>query len=179
MTPANKAKLAAFLAAVFASSFTIVFLTIFFTQSAHSSPVGYLLTINDMEIKVGPPLNSKNIPLDTTITVEALASATLDDLQIVPETAIARVYSEVTGPLTYLNTFYPAKLLKPETRYNVSVTIMHAPIEWSFTTTAKPFEPGVGFYLATNSLWIAIVAAAASAVIATFLLRHTEYRKER
>ena len=178
MTPAKKnVKFAALLAAVFALSFLTVFLTIFFTQSAHSSPSSYLLNVDDMEIRVGPPPNSTNISLDTTITVDALASAALSDLQLVPEVPIARVYSQVTSPLTYLNTFYPSQLLKPETCYNVSVTIMRTPIQWSFTTTAEPFEPGVGFFLATNSLWIAILAAAVSTAIAAVLLRRAEYQK--
>ncbi len=90
-------------------------------------------------------------------------------MQIVPETTIARVHSEVTGPLTYLNTFYPAELLKPNTCYNVSVTIMGAPIEWSFST-ASAFKPGIGFYVATNSLWISVVAAVTAVALTTVLL---------
>lgn len=176
--PAKRAKFVALLGVIFTMSFLTVFLAIFFTQSAYSTPASYLLTIDDMEIMVGPPPNSTNVPLDTTITVDALASAALDDLQLVPEVPIARVYSVVTGPLTYLNTFYPGQVLKPETRYTVSVTIMRKPVEWSFVTTAEPFEPRVSFYLAGNSLWIALMVAAVSAIFAAFLLSRREQMKE-
>src|SRR4030042_2768976 len=88
---------------VFVASFLTVFLAIFFSQSAHSTPSSYGLVLKGMDISVGPPPNSTNIPLDTTITVDALASAALNDLHLAPEVPIARVYSEVTSPLTYLN----------------------------------------------------------------------------
>jgi hypothetical protein len=72
---------------------------------------------------------------------------------------IARVTTEVSGPLTFLNTFYPAQPLKPATTYNVSATIIDVPVSWSFTTTSEPFNPGISFFLATNVLWIALSAA--------------------
>jgi hypothetical protein len=96
----------------------------------------------------------------------------LDDLVLAPETPIAGVHSETTGPLTYLNTFYPAQLLKPQTLYTVSVTVMGEPVTWSFTTTAESFKPGMSFYLATNALWIALMAAAASTIVTGLLVRY-------
>ena len=165
-----KLYLALLLAAVFAASFLTVFLAIFFSQSAHSTPSSYVLVLNGMDISVGPPPNSTNIPLDTTITVDALASAALNDLHLTPEVPIASRYSEVTSPLTYLNTFYPAQLLKPATSYTVSVTILNEPFSWSFTTTSEPFNPRISFYLATNVLWIALSAAASATIIVGFAI---------
>jgi hypothetical protein len=155
---------------VFVASFLTVFLAIFFSQSAHSTPSSYGLVLNSMDISVGPPPNSTNVPLDTTITVDALASAALNDLHLTPEVPIGRRYSEVTSPLTYLNTFYPAQLLKPATSYTVSVTILNEPFSWSFTTTSEPFNPGISFHLATNVLWIALSAAASATIIAGFAI---------
>jgi len=147
------------LAVVFLSSFIIVFLTILLTQSAHSIPSQYVLTINGMEITVGPPPNSTNVPLDTTITVDALASASLDDLRLKPNVDFASQTSETTGPLTYRTTFYPDKPLKPATTYNASVTITNVPISWTFTTTAEPFQLGTSYYFATNGFLVALLSA--------------------
>ena len=165
MKLSKKLRLALILAVVFSASLLIAYLAIFLTHSAHSTPSSSVSTLDGMDIALGPPPNSTNIPLDTTITVEAVASAALDDLHLTPEVPIARVYSEVTSPLTYLNTFYPAQLLQPATTYNVSVTIMDNPVSWTFTTTTESFSPGVSFYLATNVLWISLAVAASATVI--------------
>jgi nitrate reductase gamma subunit len=155
---------------VFLVSFAIVFLAIFSTQSAYSKPSSYIWVTGGMDITLGPPPNSTNIPLDTTITVDALASASYNDLHVNPQIDFASVTSETTGPLTYRTTFYPDKLLKPTTSYHISVTIMNAPISWSFTTTNEPFNPRISYYLATNVSWISLSAAAAITVIAGLAL---------
>lgn len=67
----NKLKPAGVLLSVFVMAFIVTFLAIFFTQSAYSKPVGYMLIVNDMEISVGPPPNATNVSLDTVITVDA------------------------------------------------------------------------------------------------------------
>ena len=51
------------LAVVFSASFLIVFLTIFLTQSAYSTPSSYVSVIKGMDITLGPPPNSTDIPL--------------------------------------------------------------------------------------------------------------------
>jgi hypothetical protein len=170
MNHSEKLYLASRLAVVFAASFLTVFLAIFLTQSAYSTPSNYVSVVNGMDITLGPPPNSTNIPLDTTITVDALASAALNDLHLTPEVPIASRYSEVTSSLTYLNTFYPAQPLKPATSYTVSVTILNEPVSWSFTTTSEPFNPGISFYLATNVLWIALSAATSATIIVGFAI---------
>jgi hypothetical protein len=156
------------LVAVFLSSFTAVFLAIFLTQSAYSNPSQYQLSLDGMDIMLGPPPNSTNIRLDTTITIDAVATADIIDLRLTPEVPIASVASHTTGILTYVTTFYPAKLLNPGTSYNVSATVSDKPVSWSFTTTSEPFDPGIGFYLATNVLWIALAAATSATAVAGF-----------
>lgn len=175
MKLSRKLRLALILAAVFSAAFITVYLSIFFTQSRNSTPSSFVSTLDSMEIALGPPPNSTNIPLDTTITVDALASAALNDLRLTPEVLIVRVYSEVTGPLTYLNTFYPAELLQPATTYNVSVTILDNPVSWTFTTTEQ-FSPGISFYLATNALWISLAISALATVIVGWAIR-SRYRQ--
>ncbi len=158
------------LALVFSATFFVAFLTIDLTQSAYSTPSSYAISINGMDFSVGPPPNSTEVSLDTTITVEALASASLNDLQVIPKVNFASVTSESTGPLTYRTTFHPDKLLETATSYNVSVTVMTLPVQWSFTTTSKPFQPGTTYYLATNIVLIALSAAAFATIIAGLLL---------
>jgi hypothetical protein len=161
---------AACLALVFLVSFIVAFFTISIMQSAYSTPSSYASVIDGMDISVGPPPNSTGVSLDATITVEALASASLNDLRMTPKVNFASVTSDSTGPLTYRTSFHPDKLLKPSTSYNVSVTIMNVPIQWSFTTTSQPFQPGTSYYLATNALLIALSAAAFTTTIAGFSL---------
>src|SRR3972149_5535005 len=103
MNLASRLQVALLLAGGFLASFLTLFLLVFFTQSAPSTPLNYVSTLNGMEFTLGTPPNSTNIPLDTTITVDAVASAALEDLRLTPDLPIARVYSEVTIPLTYLN----------------------------------------------------------------------------
>jgi hypothetical protein len=165
MKLSKKQHTAFFLAGILLASFLIVFLTIFLTQSAYFTPSSDTLVINGMDIALGPPPNSTDIPLDSTITVDALASASYNDLHVTPQVTFASVTSETTGPLTYRTTFHPDKLLQPATSYTVSVTIMNTPVSWSFTTAPEPFNPRIGYYLASNALWISVsVAAAATAI---------------
>jgi len=152
-------------ATIFAITFLIVFLSITLTQSAYSTPISFSSTINGMEITVGPPPNSTNIPLDTTITVDAFASASLEDLRMTPEVKFSNIYSETTGPLTYKTTFCPAKPLEPSSVYTISVTIIQTPLTWSFTTTNEPFESQTHHFLASNGLWIALLIATATTII--------------
>jgi hypothetical protein len=166
----KKPHLFLFLALVFSVSFLTLFLAIFFSQSAYSMPPIYTLEINGMGVKVGPPPNSTSIPPDTAIIIDALTSVSLKDFQITPHVSIARLDSENSGPLTYLNKFYPDQPLESATFYTVSVTIMNAPVSWSFTTS-NVFNPGIGFHLATNALWIALCTSALATLIAAFTIR--------
>jgi hypothetical protein len=157
--------------AVFSATFLIVFITIFLTQSPYSSPPSYSSLIKGMDIAVGPIPNSTNVPLDTAITVEALASTSLNDLLATPNVSFASVSSDTTGPLTYRTSFYPTKLLSPETTYNISVTIMKVHVSWSFTTTSQPFQPRTSYYLATNDWWIAFATATVSTAISILIMK--------
>jgi hypothetical protein len=159
------------LALTFSVTFLTVFLAIILSQSAYSTPSVYTLDIEGMGIKVGPPPNSTGIPLDTTIIIDALTSASLADFQMTPQVSIAHLDSENSSPLTYLNSFYPAQPLKPATFYTVSVIVMKVPVSWSFTTTAEVFSPGISFYLATNAFWIALLAAVSVTLITGYTLR--------
>jgi hypothetical protein len=152
MNLSKKMRAALILAAVFACTFLIVFLGISLTQPAHSTPEHYVSGIGGMTITIGPKPNSTDAPLDTTITIDALSSAALDDLRLTPEVPFSRVDIEVSGTLSYQRTFYPAQLLKPATSYTASVTIRDMPVSWSFTTTSEPYHPTISFYLATYAL---------------------------
>jgi len=176
MNLSKKLLAALILAAVFASTFLTVFLVISLTQSAYSTPDNYVSAVDSMDITIGPTPNSTDVSLDTTITIDALSSATVNDLHTAPEVPIALVTSEVSGPLSYKLTFYPAQLLKPATSYTVSVTIKDVPVSWSFTTTSEPYHPTINFYLATYALWIALSAAVATTSIVGFAIW---YRKKR
>jgi hypothetical protein len=117
------------------------------------------------------------VAIETTITIDAVASATLDDLKVEPEVPIDRTHGETSGPLTYLTIFYPAELLRSETRYTVSVSVMGERAVWSFTTTSEPFEPGVRFYLAKNVLWISLFAASTATFTVGFVLSRKKWER--
>jgi len=159
------------LIAVFSAIFIAVLLAILFTQAANSSPSQYVFERNGMEIKLGPPPNSTDIPLDTTITIDALATATITDFHVTPQVPLTRWYSEVTGPLNYLYTYYPAQPLQPATVYTVSATVSDASLSWSFTTTAELFKPSLSYLLATNALWIALSTAVSATAIVSLAVR--------
>jgi len=159
MNLSKKMRMTLILAAVFAFTFLAVFLVISNTQSAYSTPNTYLSEVKGMDITIGPKPNSTDVPLDTTIIIDALSSATLDDLDTTPKISISSIAVEVSGPLSYKQTFYPSQLLKPATSYTVSLAIRDIPISWSFTTTSEPYQPTISFYLATYATWIALATA--------------------
>jgi hypothetical protein len=166
MSFSKKTRAALILAAIFALTFLTVFLVISSTQSAYSTPGTYVSAVNGMDITIGPKPTAIDVPLDTTITIDAFSSASLNDLHVTPEVPIASVAVEVSGPLSYKQTFYPAHLLKPATSYTVSVTLRNVPVSWSFTTTSDPYHPTTSFYLATYAPWIAFAAATATTLLA-------------
>jgi hypothetical protein len=175
----KKLRLVLILAVVFSVAFLVAFLAILVTQSPYSTPTSQLMVIDGgMDFSLGPPPNATNVPLNTAVSVEALASAGLNDLRITPDVSIAWVGSTTTGPLTYMNLFYPSELLKPSTLYTVSVTIMNSPVSWVFTTTNEPFKPSVGFFLATNKFWISLSTAASVTVIAGLAVWFREKRQK-
>ena len=163
------------LVAVFASTFIIVFLALSGTQSAYSTPDTSLSAVEGMDITIGPKPNATDIPLDTTITIDTFSAAILNDLQVTPEVSIANVAVEVSGPISYKQTFYPAQLLQPATTYTVSVTIRNEPVSWSFTTNSQPYQPTTSFYLSAYSPWIALVTA----IITTTLASSAIWRKKK
>ena len=170
MSPFKKLHLFLFLALIFSVTFLTLFLAIFFSQSAYSMPPIYTLEVNGMGVKLGPPPNSTGISPDTAIVIDALTSVSLTSFQVTPYVSIARVDSENSGPLTYLNKFYPAQPLEPATFYTVSVSIMNIPVSWSFTTS-DVFSPGIGFHLATNALWIALGTSALATLVGAFTIQ--------
>jgi ABC-type oligopeptide transport system substrate-binding subunit len=172
MNLSKKMRIKLILAAVFAFTFLAVFLVISGTQSAYSTPNTYLSEVDGMDITIGPKPNSTDVPLDTAITIDALSSATLNGLNITPEVSISNIAVEVSGPLSYKQTFYPAQLLKPATSYTVSLTIRDIPISWRFTTTSEPYQPIISFYLATYSPWIALATAVTMTSLAGLAIWH-------
>lgn len=163
------------LALVLLLTFLITLLVISGTQSAYSAPYEYTAEVEDMTITVGPKPNSTNVALDTTITIDSLSSASLDELRITPEVAISSPAIEVSGPLSYKQTFYPAQLLKPATNYTVSIAIRDTPFSWSFTTTSESYQPKTSYYLAKYAPWIAFVTA----TIATLLVGLVIWRRKK
>lgn len=161
-----KMRVVLILAVVFLSTFFASMLIISSTQSAYSTPEDYVTEVEDMAITIGPKPNSTNVPLDTTITLDALSSAALSELHITPEVSISSIATEVSGPLSYKQTFYPAHLLKPATCYNVSITIKEVPFSWSFITTSEIYQPTANYYLATYAPWIALATATTTTLLA-------------
>ncbi len=166
MNLSEKTRLVLILAVVFASTFIVMFLGISSTQSAYSTPENAVSEFEGMDITIGPRPNATDVPLDTTITIDAFSSATLNDLQTTPEVSIANVAVEVSGPIAYKQIFYPAQQLEPATTYTVTVTIRDVPVSWSFTTTSEPYQPTISFYIATYAPWIAIATATITTLLA-------------
>lgn len=150
---------------IFLVSFLIVYMTISITQSTYSKPDKKATKFETITIAVGPPPNSTEISLDTAIIIDTVASATLYNLQITPETPISHIESIISGPITCEHIIYPAKFLESATTYIVSVNILDVPVLWTFTTTSDSFDPGIGFYLAKNVLLISLTLAVLITII--------------
>jgi hypothetical protein len=179
MNLSKKMHLALILATVFASIFIVVFLVIASTQSAYSTPDNDVLEVERMDIAVGPKPNATNIPLDTTITIDALSSVALNNLHTTPGVSIASVAVEVSGPLSYRQTFYPAQILKIDTSYTVSVIIRDIPVSWSFTTTSDPYQPTISYYLANYALWVALGTATTVTLLTGSAIRQRQKQPDK
>ena len=155
---------------IFAISFSTLFLLISITQSAYSIPSQTTIMVNQMSITLGPAPNSTNIPLETAITVDTIASASLNDLIIIPDEKFDHITSYATGPITYETRYYPAQPLKPATSYNMSITIFDNPVTWTFTTTSQPFTPEINYYLAKNNVLIILLTATIITSISGFFI---------
>ena len=145
-------------------------MSISFTQSAYSTPTKKTSMFDTMTITLGPPPNSTDISLDTTITIDTVATATLNNLQITPQTPISHMESVTSGSLTYDNIIYPAQQLEPATAYTISVNILDVPVTWTFTTTSDPLDPGFGFYLVKNNVGISLTVAVLNTLVLGLLI---------
>ena len=155
---------------IFVISFSVIFFFVSLTQTAYSSPSQTTILFNQMSINLGPSPNSTNIPLDTIITVDTIASALLTDLYTLPNEKIDYVTSYATGPLTYETRYYPAQPLKAATFYTISVTIFDNPVTWNFTTTSQPFTPKINYFLAKNNLLISFLTSTIIALLSGFFI---------
>lgn len=154
---------------VFLASFSGTYFSIMLTQSAYSIPSKSLLQIGETSINVGPQPNSINIPLDTSIIIDTVASAQIEDLDITPETPILYETSSSSGSITYENVFYPKDPLQPSTIYEVSATIFDIPISWTFTTVSEVFKPTIGYQLIKNVILISCLIAIIVLVVFSFI----------
>ena len=155
---------------IFAISFSVIFFFVSLTQTAYSSPSQTTILFNQMSINLGPSPNSTNIPLDTVITVDTIASASLTDLYTIPYETFEYITSYATGPLTYETRYHPAQPLKPATSYTISVTIFDNPVTWNFTTTSQPFTPKINYFLAKNNLLITFLTAIIITLLSGFFI---------
>ena len=166
-----KMRTALVFAVVFLSTFFATMFIITATQSAYSTPDEYDTTVGNMVIKIGPKPNSTDVPLDTTITIDALSSATLGELQITPKVSISSIATEVSGPLSYKQIFYLAQLLEPATSYSVSTTIKDTPFSWSFITTSESYQHITSYFIATYAPWIALAVAIITTLFVVLAIR--------
>lgn len=155
---------------VFLASFSGTYFSIMLTQSAYSVPSEGLLQIGETSVSVGPQPNSINIPLDTVIIIDTVASARIEDLDIIPKISILYETSSSSGSITYENVFYPKDPLQPSTIYEVSATIFDIPISWTFTTVSEVFKPAIGYHLIKNVLLISCLIAIIVLVVFSFII---------
>jgi hypothetical protein len=120
-----------------------------------------------------PDPGSVNVPLDTDISFYTMRLGLNETgtLKAVPDIEIKNVttkYEHGNPPRGGWITFYPAKLLRPNTVYNVTVTrssglvnrttgmtIGHGPeYSWQFTTTAETPRAAPGFGIAITVMAI-------------------------
>lgn len=155
---------------VFLISFFGTYFSIILTQSAYSIPSKGLLQIGEISISVGPEPNSINIPLDTVVIIDTVASAQIEDLNIRPEIPILYETNAISGSITYENVFYPKDPLQPSRIYEVSATIFDNPVYWIFTTTSETFQPTIGHQLIKNLILISYLIAIIALVVFSLII---------
>ena len=175
MKPSKKIRFALVLLAVFVVSFLSVYYVIFLTQSGHSTPSGGVLQVEGMNLVLGPSPNATDVPVNTAITIEATSTASFSEMQLSPEIPVYRAGGEITGSITFLNTFYPVRLLDSDTTYHVFITISDTPVSWKFTTTTDSFNPGIGFYLSVYNVWISMLIAICLSMVVSLPLKNRFY----
>lgn len=176
MKISKKTQLGLRLVTIFLAIFFLAYFSIQITQSAFSTPSKELLVFNGKSITLGPAPNATNVRLDTTITIDTLESASLNNLLIIPEVNISHESSYTSGPLTYEKTFYSSQPLEPNTSYVASILVLNTPISWNFKTTSEVFNPGVEYFLVTNAILISLLIAALVMPIFNFFINRVIIR---
>ena len=126
--------------------------------------------IPPVPVFLGPRPGATDISLDTVIYVYQTRPVSVE-LQLDPETEIARIENKNDPPASLNTIFYPAQPLQPNTTYNVSGSIMGYSAWWTFTTTSAISQPEYEL-LSPYALWIAIIAASiATSVFAKIIWR--------
>jgi hypothetical protein len=164
---------------VFLISFFGTYFLVILTQSAYSTPSKGLLQIGDISVSVGPEPNSSNIPLDTVIIIDTVASAQIENLNITPEILIQYETSAISGSITYEIIFYPKEPLQPNRNYEVSATIFENPVSWSFATTSETFQPSIGYQLIKNVILISSLIAVVVLVCFSLIIGYKKRGKNK
>jgi len=124
----------------------------------------------------GPRHGAFNVSLDTLIYLFETRPVS-NNLTISPNVKIIDVKQEYTGLASRITTYYPEELLKPNTTYNVSGTIMNLSAWWTFTTgsTVTP-QQDYEILLSPYAGWIALIASIIATSIFIFIVRHSQLK---
>lgn len=127
---------------------------------------GYVIPGPGTPIDMHPAPDAVNVPLNTSISVYfGRAGKSTGTLDIKPEVEIGNVTTDRDG-LGARFTFYPAKPLRSNTTYTVTVTVGSNSASWQFTTanesisaeTAKTPKavPGFGIAITVMAIFLGI-----------------------
>ena len=87
------------------------------------------------------------------------------------------VKQEYTGLASRITTYYPDELLKPNTTYNVSGTIMNLSAWWTFSTGSSVTpQQDYEILLTPYAGWIALIASIIATIIFIFIVRHSQMK---
>jgi hypothetical protein len=127
---------------------------------------------------VGPRPGATNVSLDTVIYVSQSRSVSVD-LHVDPEVSIWQIKEKIEPPASRVTILCPAELLKPNTAYNVSGSIMGLSAWWTFTTGSSVTpQSEYEFVLSPYTWYVAIAVASVATVVFVLTILRSQHKNE-
>ena len=132
--------------------------------------------IPPVPVFLGPRPGATNISLDTVIYVYQTRPVS-NNIELDPKTSFFKI--ENKHDFASRNTiYYPAKLLEPNTIYNVSGSIMGYSAWWTFTTGSSVIPQSEYEYLLPTDVWgipILVSSVSSLVIIMIILIKKPKY----
>ena len=150
----------------------------FSNATAGGEAIGDEEDFMNVGVLIGPRPGATNVSLDTVIYLIETRPVS-NNLTISPNVKIIDVKQKYTGVASRVTTYYPDELLRPNTTYNVSGTIMDLSAWWTFTTGSSIFpKEDYEMYLTPYAWLIALIASIIATIVFAVVVKRFQLRKK-